>query len=62
MHDWPTKIKDLLITKFYIEQYADSFNIPKKIAYGIARMETGYRGYKHWKYSQNITFNVIHVT
>jgi soluble lytic murein transglycosylase-like protein len=40
---------------FYIEQYADSFNVPKKIAYGIARMETGYRGYKHWKYNPKQT-------
>jgi soluble lytic murein transglycosylase-like protein len=36
---------------FYIEQYADSFNIPKKYAYGIAHSETGYRGPFHWKYN-----------
>jgi soluble lytic murein transglycosylase-like protein len=36
---------------FYIEQYADSFNIPKKYAYGIANAETGYRGPFHWRYN-----------
>ena len=35
----------------YIEQYADSFNIPKKYAYGIAKAETGYNGPFHWKYN-----------
>lgn len=36
---------------FYIEQYADSFNIPKRYAYGVANVETGYRGPFHWKYN-----------
>lgn len=40
---------------FYIEQYADSFNIPKNIAYGIAKSETGYRGAFHWKYNHRQT-------
>jgi hypothetical protein len=33
-----------------IEFYADSFNIPRKYAYGIASLETGYKGPFHWKY------------
>jgi soluble lytic murein transglycosylase-like protein len=36
---------------YYIEQYADSFNIPKRYAYGIAKAETGYRGPFHWRYN-----------
>ncbi len=36
---------------FHIEQYADSFNVPKRYAYGIAAAETGYRGPFHWKYN-----------
>lgn len=36
---------------FYIEQYADSFNIPKRYAYGVANVETGYRGPFHWCYN-----------
>jgi soluble lytic murein transglycosylase-like protein len=35
----------------YIEYYADSFNIPKQYAYGIARSETGYKGPFHWTYN-----------
>jgi soluble lytic murein transglycosylase-like protein len=35
---------------FNIEKYADSFNVPKRFAYGIAKAETGYRGPFHWKY------------
>jgi soluble lytic murein transglycosylase-like protein len=33
-----------------IEFYADSFNIPRQYAYGIASLETGYKGPFHWKY------------
>jgi hypothetical protein len=33
-----------------IEKYSDSFNIPKRYAYGIANAETSYRGPFHWKY------------
>ena len=40
---------------YYIEQYADSFNIPKRYAYGIAAAETGYRGPFHWKYNPSQT-------
>lgn len=40
---------------YYIEQYADSFNIPKRYAYGIANAETGYRGPFHWKYNHRQT-------
>ncbi len=36
---------------FHIEQYADSFNVPKRYAYGVAAAETGYRGPFHWKYN-----------
>ena len=36
---------------FYIEKYADSFNIPKRYAYGIAFAETRYKGPFHWKYN-----------
>lgn len=34
-----------------IEKYADSFNIPKRYAYGIAYRETRYNGPFHWKYN-----------
>lgn len=40
---------------YYIEQYADTFDIPKKYAYGVANAETGYRGPFHWKYKHNQT-------
>ena len=36
---------------YYIEKYADSFNIPKRFAYGIASHETGYKGPFHWDYN-----------
>ena len=36
---------------FHIERYADSFNIPKRYAYGIAAAETGYNGPFHWNYN-----------
>jgi len=36
---------------YYIEQYADSFNIPKDYAYGIAYQETHYRGPFDWNYN-----------
>ena len=35
----------------YIEQYADSFDIPKRYAYGIAHVETSYNGPFHWRYN-----------
>jgi len=35
---------------YYIEQYADTFNIPKDYAYGIAYQETRYRGPFDWHY------------
>jgi len=38
-----------------IEQYADSFNIPKKYAYGIAYAETRYRGPFDWRYNHKQT-------
>jgi len=40
---------------YYIEQYADSFNIPKKYAYGIAHAETGYNGPFDWNYEHKRT-------
>lgn len=42
----------------YIELYADSFDIPKQYAYGIANAETGYRGPLHWKYNHRQTSSV----
>lgn len=38
MHDWPTKIKDLLTAKFYIEQYASNQGV--KDAIGIFEVNT----------------------
>jgi len=35
----------------YIKQYADTFDIPLRYAFGIANTETGYRGPFHWKYN-----------
>jgi soluble lytic murein transglycosylase-like protein len=35
----------------FIEKYADSFNIPKQYAYGIAYNETRYNGPFHWRYN-----------
>lgn len=35
----------------YIKQYADSFDIPLRYAFGVANTETGYRGPFHWKYN-----------
>jgi soluble lytic murein transglycosylase-like protein len=34
-----------------IKQYADSFNIPLRYAFGVAKVETGYRGPFHWDYN-----------
>lgn len=36
---------------YYIEQYADSFDIPINYAFGIAHNETGYDGPFDWKYN-----------
>jgi len=36
---------------FYIEKYADSCNIPRQYAYGIAFAETRYNGPFHWRYN-----------
>ena len=35
-----------------IEKYSDSFNIPKRYAYGVANIETSYKGPFHWKYRE----------
>jgi len=35
----------------YIKAYADTFDIPLKYAFGVAYIETGYRGPFHWKYN-----------
>ena len=40
---------------YYIEKYADSFNIPKRFAYGIASHETGYKGPFHWHYNPSLS-------
>ena len=34
-----------------IKQYADTFDIPLKYAFGIANTETGYTGPFHWSYN-----------
>ena len=39
----------------YIKQYADSFDIPLRYAFGIANAETSYKGPFHWKYNPNLT-------
>lgn len=36
---------------YHIERYADTFNIPKKYAYGIANAETSYKGPFHFAYN-----------
>jgi soluble lytic murein transglycosylase-like protein len=38
-----------------IEKYSDSFNIPKRYAYGVAYTETGYRGPFHFRYNHKQT-------
>jgi soluble lytic murein transglycosylase-like protein len=43
---------------YFIELYADSFNIPKKYAYGIAHAETGYDGPFDWRYDHKQTSSV----
>jgi len=35
----------------YIKAYADTFDIPVRFAFGVACVETGYRGPFHWKYN-----------
>lgn len=40
---------------YAIEKYADSFNIPKRYAYGVANTETGYRGPFHFEYNPKQT-------
>jgi soluble lytic murein transglycosylase-like protein len=35
----------------YIKEYADTFDIPLKYAFGVAKAETGYNGPFHWKYN-----------
>jgi soluble lytic murein transglycosylase-like protein len=39
----------------YIKEYADTFDIPLKYAFGIAKAETGYNGPFHWEYNPNQT-------
>ena len=34
----------------YIKAYADTFDIPLRFAFGIARVETGYTGPMQWRY------------
>jgi len=70
LQQYPNNVKVNVVKKysppcvdlyFNIKKYADSFNIPKKYAFGVARMETGYRGPKHFKYnpSQTSTSNAV---
>lgn len=40
---------------YHIERYADSFKIPKRFAYGIAKSESGYNGPFHWKYNHAVS-------
>jgi len=40
---------------YHIEHYSDSFNIPKKYAYGIANAETSYKGPFHFNYNPHQT-------
>jgi soluble lytic murein transglycosylase-like protein len=35
----------------YIKQYADTFDVPLRYAFGVAQIETGYRGPFHWNYN-----------
>lgn len=46
---------------YAIEQYSDSFNIPKEYAYKIAYKETHYQGPFHWSYNheQNSTAGAV---
>lgn len=39
---------------YYLNYYSDSLNIPKQYMFGIARMETGYRGPLHYKYNHTL--------
>jgi soluble lytic murein transglycosylase-like protein len=39
----------------YIKAYADTFDIPLRYAFGIARTETGYTGPMHWRYRPDQT-------
>lgn len=41
-----------------IERYADSFDIPKRYAYGIAKAETNYCGPFDWNYDHRKTSSV----
>lgn len=36
-------------------KYAKKYDVPIKIAFGIAKLETGYHGAFHWKYNPNQT-------
>jgi hypothetical protein len=40
---------------YFIEKYADKYDIPLKYAYGVANAETGYRGPFHWGYNHEQT-------
>ena len=39
----------------HIKAYADTFDIPVRFAFGVARVETGYKGPFHWKYNPSQT-------
>ena len=43
---------------FYIEKYAEEYNIPRSYAYGIAYCETRYDGPFHWNYIPSQTSSV----
>lgn len=40
---------------YYIDKYSDTFDIPKRFAFGIANAETGYRGPLHFSYKHSQT-------
>lgn len=43
---------------FYIEKYAEEYDIPKSFAYGIAYHETRYKGPFDWGYNHKLTSSV----
>ena len=60
-HKTPTTHKDppCLQMYYHIERYADSFKIPKRFAYGIAKSESGYNGPFHWTYNHAVRPHLV---
>lgn len=40
---------------YYLVKYADKYEIPRYIAFGVARKETGYKNWTHFKYNPEQT-------